>query len=187
MPASAGSFDFSEHIMRALLIPACLLALPASAEVFFDIGVSASRVEAKIANIDDTLDSSDASLHVGVGARRPIGERGDIGVRLELDTVDSDLLLAVRALDYRRHVSDKLAVGFFLGASRLDLATPAYGYYLGAGVTLKEFLPRWDLGIDFRLADKVARDNLLPSDPQGGSPDNFYDVTGLSIYLGYRF
>ena len=173
--------------MRTLPIAIVLLAAPAEAELFVDLGAGINAVEAKIANIDDTVDSTDGGLHLGFGLRREIGERGDIGVRLELDTVDSDLLLAVRALDYRRHVSEKLAVGFFLGAARLDLATPAYGYYLGAGVTLKEFLPRWDLGVDFRFGDEVARDNLLPSDPQGGSPDNFYDVTGLSVYLSYRF
>jgi hypothetical protein len=32
---------------------------------------------------------------------------------------------------------------------------------------LRGILPRWDLGIDLRLGDKIARDNLLPSDPQG--------------------
>jgi hypothetical protein len=169
------------------LIVTCLAAGPANAEIFFDVGANASRIEAKIANIDDTVDTSSGGLHVGIGARRKIGTSGDIGVRLELDSVDSDLFLAVRALDYRRHVSERLAVGFFLGAARLDLATPAYGYYLGAGVTFKEVLPRWDLGLDLRFGDEVARDNLLPTDPQGGSPDNFHDVTSLGLYLSYRF
>lgn len=173
--------------MRRLIIATCLFAAPVHAELFLDVGASASRVEAKIANIDDTVDSSSGGLHVGIGARREIGMRSDIGVRLELDAVDSDLFLAVRALDFRRHVSERLGVGFFLGAARLDLATPAYGYYLGAGVTIKEVLPQWDLGMDLRFGDEVARDNLLPTDPQGGSPDNFHDVTSLSLYLSYRF
>jgi hypothetical protein len=166
---------------------ACLLANAASAEIFIDIGASASRVAAKIANIDDRVETTGGGVHFGVGARRSIGQRGDIGVRIELDTVDSDLFFAVRALDYRRHVSEKLAVGFFLGAARLDLATPAYGYYVGAGLGIKELLPRWDLNVDVRIGDEVARDNLLPSDPQGGSPDNFHDITGLSFYLSHRF
>jgi hypothetical protein len=173
--------------MRALLICTCLLANAASAEIFIDLGAGVNRVAAKIANIDDRVESTDGSAHFGVGARRGIGERGEIGVRLELDTVDSDLFFAVRALDYRRHVSEKLAVGCFLGAARLDLATPAYGYYVGAGFGIKELLPRWDFTVDLRIGDEVARDNLLPSDPQGGSPDNFYDITGLSFYLSHRF
>jgi hypothetical protein len=117
----------------------------------------------------------------------PRRERGDIGVRLELDVLDSDLLLAVRALDYRYNLSDRFAIGAFIGAARLDLATPAYGYYLGGGVQFKEIMPRWDLSLDLRFADKIARDNILPSDPQGGRPDNFYDVSGIGLYLGYRF
>jgi hypothetical protein len=48
-------------------------------------------------------------------------------------------------------------------------------------------LPNWDLGIELRLGDKIARDNLLPSDPQGGRPDNFYDLSGISLYLSRRF
>ena len=56
----------------------------------------------------------------------------------------------------------------FFGAARLDLATPAYGYYLGTGVQVKELWPSWSLAIDLRYGDKIARDNVLPTDPQGG-------------------
>jgi hypothetical protein len=169
------------------VLPLLLASLHADAEIFVDLGAGYNHVDAKIANIDDRITTKDGSLHLGVGARRLVGERSDVGVRLEFDTINSESFMAVRAIDYRRHVSELLAVGFFLGAARYDLATPAYGYYVGAGVSFKEILPRWDLGVDFRLGDKVARDNVLPSDPQGGSPDNFYDVTGLSVYLSYRF
>jgi hypothetical protein len=113
--------------------------------------------------------------------------QGSIGARLELDDVDGDRLLALRAFDYRRHLSERLAVTAFLGAARLDLATPAHGYYLGGGLQLKELVAGWDLAIDLRLGDKLARDNLLPSDPQGGRPDNFYDLTGVAVYLSRRF
>ena len=122
-----------------------------------------------------------------MGARRRLAGGGDIGVRLEIDDIDSNTLLAVRALDYRFNHSERLAFSVFLGAARLALATPAYGYYFGGGVQLKEIVRGWDLGIDGRIGDKVARDNLLPTDPQGGSPDNFYDLSGISIYLSRRF
>ena len=173
--------------MRAVLLAASLIALPVSAEVFFDVGAHSTRVDSKIANRDDTLNRTEAGLHLGVGARRSLNERSDLSVRLELDNLGSDLLLAVRAFDYRRHLSERLAVNAFAGAARLDLATPAFGYYLGAGVQFKELIEKWDLSIDLRIGDKVARDNLLPSDPQGGSPDNFHDITGISVYLSYRF
>ena len=49
--------------------------------------------------------TSDASgLHVGAGLRRELAH-GSIGARVELDDLDGDLLLAVRAFDYRRHLS----------------------------------------------------------------------------------
>ena len=173
--------------LLAAVAVASAVAAPASADVFVDLGAQSSRIEARIANRDDTVDTTQTGLHVGVGASRRVGERGEFGVRLELDDLGSDLLIAVRALDYRRHVSDRFSIGAFLGAARLDLATPAYGYYLGGGVQLKEVMPGWDLNLDLRFGDKVARDNLLPTDPQGGSPDNFYDITGVSLYLRYAF
>jgi len=164
---------------------AALGASGAEAEVFVDFGVSATRVKADIADQATTTTSSSNGLHLGAGARRAL-RAGSIGARLELDDVDSDLLLSVRALDYRRHLSQRFAVTGFLGAARLDLATPAYGYYLGGGLEIKHLLRSLDLGIDLRLGDKIARDNVLPTDPQG-RPDNFYDLSGFSLYLRYRF
>ncbi|HVY66803.1 MAG TPA: hypothetical protein VHH11_18440 [Gammaproteobacteria bacterium] len=164
-----------------------MLAGMAHAEPFVDLGLNESRVGAKIANRQARISTSSTGLHVGVGVRRTLSNGGDIGVRLEIDDLDSNTLLAIRALDYRFNLSQRFAVTAFAGVARLDLATPAYGYYLGGGVQFKDLRPRWDLGIDVRYGDKIARDNLLPTDPQGGSPDNFYDLTGISVYLSRRF
>jgi hypothetical protein len=180
-----GVIDLCRGFLAVVL--ALLACLPAAADVFVDFGAQTSRVKARIANRDDTVDSTESGIHVGLGASRQITERSEFGARIELDSMGSDMFLAVRALDYRYHVSERYAVSGFLGAARLDLATPAYGYYFGTGVQLRDLWPRWDLNLDLRYGDKVARDNLLPSDPQGGSPDNFYDVLGISAYLSYRF
>lgn len=173
------------HLVALLACAAALSTQNAAAELFVDLGVSSSRVDADITTLP-SAESSSTGFHAGIGARREL-RQGSIGVRLELDDVDSDLLLAVRALDYRRHLSDRIAIGGFLGAARLDLATPAYGYYLGGGVQLKDIMRGWDLGVDLRVGDKIARDNVLPTDPQGARPDNFYDLRGVSVYLSYRF
>jgi hypothetical protein len=158
----------------------------ARAELFFDVGVNHTRVESDIATLADKPTSTETGLHFGVGVRRGL-RQGSIGARVELDVIDGDRLLALRAFDYRRHLSERLALTAFLGAARLDLATPAHGYYVGGGLQLKEIVAEWDLGLDVRLGDKLARDNLLPTDPQGGRPDNFYDLSGVSIYLSRRF
>jgi hypothetical protein len=171
----------------ALLGTLALVGAGARAEPFVAVGLNASHIRSRLANQPDWNTTTSSGLHVGVGVRRTLPGGNDVGVRLELDDVDSDLLLAVRALDYRFNRSERVAIGVFLGAARLDLATPAYGYYLGCGVQFKQVLAGWDLGLDLRRGDKIARDNLLPTDPQGGSPDNFYDLTGLGIYLSRRF
>jgi hypothetical protein len=164
---------------------AIFAAAHAHAEVFLDIGVHGMHVEADVATFT-RVTTSESGVHFGAGVRRELAN-GSIGARVELDDVDGDLLLAVRALDYRRHLTERFAVTAFLGAARLDLATPAFGYYLGTGVELKELWPSWNLAIDVRYGDKIARDNLRPSDPQGGRDDNFYDLSGIAVYLSKRF
>jgi hypothetical protein len=175
--------------LGALLAAGCMIAATTAvrADTFIDLGMASTRVEADIPTLPVTA-STQSGWHVGVGVRRAL-RAGDIGVRVELDDVDSNLLLSVRAFDYRHSFSDRFALGAFVGAARLDLATPAYGYYIGAGVQLKELLPSWDLSIDLRLGDKIARDNLLPTDPPtiDGRNDSFYDLRGISVYLSRRF
>jgi hypothetical protein len=128
------------------------------------------------------------SPHIGIGARRSVSSRSDLGVRAEIDRIDDHMLLAVRAVDYRYRTQGPLAFSLFLGAARYDLATPAYGYYLGGGAQWRDILPGFDLGLDLRYADKVARDKLLPSDTTGElRPDSFYDITSTTLSLSYRF
>jgi hypothetical protein len=178
-----------QPFVKALLplLVAGLLPLRARAEIFVDAGIGVTRVESKLANQDARSVTTDSGAHFAVGARKQVSSHSDLAVRLELDDVGSTWLLAVRALDYRFNFSERLAATAFLGAARLDLATPAYGYYVGGGVQLKNLLPRWDLNVDLRYGDRVARDNLLPTDPQGGSPDNFHDVYGITLYFTHRF
>lgn len=162
---------------------AAALACEAAAELFVDVGINESRVEADIATLPDTVTTDTSGLHLGLGLRRELTQ-GSIGARIELDDLDEDSLLAVRALDYRRHLSQRLALTAFAGAARLDLDTPAYGYYLGGGLQIKDLWPRWSLGVDLRFGDKLARDNL---DNQAPRPDDFYDLTGVTIYLSRGF
>jgi opacity protein-like surface antigen len=172
-----------------LLLVFALLAYAAAssarAEVLVDFGVSSTHVEADIATYTSIVTTTTSGYHVGAGVRRAL-KRGSIGARLELEDIDSNLLIAVRALDYKHAFTDKLSIGGFLGAARLDLATPAYGYWLGGAVEY-DFSPHWAVSFDLTIGDKLARDNLLPTDPQGGRPDNFYNLRGLSIYLSRRF
>ena len=185
----------------SLLGCALLATLPTSvarSEVLVDFGVSSTRVEADIANFatySSIVTSSSSGYHVGAAVRRAL-KQGNFGVRLELEDVDTKaslaaptehhLLIAVRALDYKHAFTQKLSIGGFIGAARLDLATPAMGYWLG-GALEYDFSPHWAVSFDLRIGDKLARDNLLPTEDQGSRPDNFYDLRGFSLYLSHRF
>lgn len=119
-----------------------------------------------------------------VGARRAVSGHSDLGLRLEVDRIDDAYMPAVRGVDYRYRFNGPLAVSAFLGAARYDLATPAYGHYFGAGIVWRDILPGFDLGLDVRCADKVARDKLLPSDPVWSQRnDIFYDIESPVLYV----
>jgi len=161
----------------------------ASAQLFVDAGVNANRV---LIDLSDSLPRDTTRVefapHLALGARRAVSDHQDLGARLEFDQINGHLLISARALDYRYRFGPHFAAGLFVGAARYDLATPAYGMYLGAGTQWRDFLLRgWDLGLDFRDAVKVARDHLLPSDPGGPRPDSFYDITSVSLYVSHRF
>ena len=175
--AGGGGEGWSEDVTR-----------PRGAELFVDGGINFSELAIRLDGSPAQTKSLGVAPHFAIGARRPISERSDLGVRAEFDDIDGDMLLSVRALDYRYRFHNPLAVSVFLGASRLDLATPAYGYYYGAGVQWRDLLPNIDLGLDLRYGDKIARDKLLPTDPPSTKrPDSFYDLTGATLSVSYRW
>lgn len=163
----------------------------AGAELFVDAGVNISAVQIELGDgvgERKRKTSNEVAPHIGVGARRAVSEHNDLGVRVELDRVNDEMLLAVRALDYRYRFDNPLALTAFAGAARYNLATPAYGYYFGAGVQWRDVLPHFDVSVDARYMDKLARDKLLPGDPGSAKrPDSFYDVTGATVSLSYKF
>ena len=158
------------------------------AEVFVDAGMNVNQVRASLQpTIPATTSKWGFDPHIGVGARRAVSANNDLGVRVEADQVDGHSLLGVRAIDYRYRFSQHFALGLFAGVARYNLATPAYSQYAGLGALWRNVLPKWDVGIDFRYAQNVARDHLLASDPRGPRPDSFYKIeTGL-LYLSRRF
>src|SRR6185295_10276435 len=113
----------------------------------------------------------------------------DFGVnstRVDADIATYPSIVTTTTSGYHVGAGVRRALEHGSGAARLELATPAYGYWLG-GALEYDFSAHWAVSFDLRIGDKLARDNLLPSDPQGGRPDNFYDLRGFSLYLSHRF
>ena len=162
---------------------------PDGMEFHIDAGVVASSVLADI-----TSDTPRVSTGVGfgphltVGARRAASEHQDLGAALEADGVHGVSLIGARLIDYRYRFDNPLALNLFLGAARYAAPTPAYGFYYGAGLQWRNFVPKWDAGIEFRYASKVDRIRTLPSDPQTGyRPDAYYDITLGTLYVSRKF
>lgn len=164
---------------------------PAGAELFVDAGINSNRVRITLdaISVDSGVKTArETAPHFAIGARRAVSKRNDLGARIEYDSIDGADLWSVRALDYRYRFDSPLAITAFLGASRYSQATAAFGYYGGVGLQWRNILPRVDLGVDVRYADKVQRDKIVPGEaPLRIRPDAFYDISSYSVYLSYKW
>jgi hypothetical protein len=157
-------------------------------ELFVDAGMNANKVRIDRNQILPLITTPlGYGPHFGFGARRAVSENNDLGVRIEVDQVDGHDLLGARVIDYRHRFSEHFALGAFAGVARYDVATPAYSLYAGLGAQWRNILPKWDLGVDFRYAQNVARDRVLSTDIQGGRPDTFYKIESGTLYITRRF
>jgi hypothetical protein len=165
------------------------LKRPDGAEVFVDAGVNGSRVLIDLTALTPRYQAPTSfGPHLGFGARRAVSENQDLGVRVEADEIRSHALLSVRAIDYRYRFYGPFAWNAFLGAGRYAVATPAYGWYFGTGLQWRNALPGWDIGADYRVGYKLARQRSLATDPQRGyRPDAFYSVDSVSLYVSRKF
>jgi Capsule assembly protein Wzi len=154
-----------------------------------DLGVVGSQILADITSDTPRVQSNTGfGPHLMIGARRPATEHQDLGAGIEVDDIHGVSLISARIIDYRYRFRSPLALNLFMGAARYAAATPAYGFYYGAGVQWRDVLPNWDVGIDYRYAAKVDRLRSLPTDPQGGyRPDAYYDVTMGTLYVSRKF
>jgi hypothetical protein len=158
-------------------------------ELFVDAGANANRVRIDLEKgIPITTSKVMFGPHFAIGARRAVSEKNDWGVRLELDgDVNGHSLIGARPIDYRHRFGDTFALSLFAGVNRYNLATPAYSLYGGIGTQWRNVLPKWDLGLDARYAQNIARNHVLPTDVQGVRPDSFYKIQSVIAYITRRF
>ena len=165
------------------------------AERFVDLGISHSRRRFDISDgVTTPVTTTSTGAHFGLGARRAVSSSNDLGMRIEVDDVEGRPLFAVRAFDYRHRFGRKFALTAFAGAARYSIRSPAHGYYGGVGAQWRDLVPKWDLSLDLRYADRVVRDKVFPGEyapppppANPGYPDEFSDIFSGSVYLSYRF
>jgi hypothetical protein len=158
------------------------------AEVFVDVGANANKVRTDLEpGIPITTSKLNFGPHFGLGARRAVTDNGDLGVRLEMDQVDDHLLIGLRALDWRYRFDGPIALSAFAGVARYNVQTPATSLYGGLGAQWRDVVPKWDLNLDFRYGQNLARDHVLASDPQGPRPETFYKIESLTFYISRHF
>jgi len=165
---------------------------PPGSELFVELGGNLNKVHIDTEpGTPQSWSRIGVDPHFAIGARRAVSQNNDLGVRVELDEIAAHALYGFRALDYRHRYGDSFALGLFAGVDRYQLATPAYSLYGGVGAEwrnfLRSWLPRWDLGLDLRYAQNIARDHVLPTDPQGSRPDSFYKIESVVLYLSRHF
>jgi hypothetical protein len=158
------------------------------AQVFVDAGANANKVRTDLEKgIPITTSQLAYGPHFGLGARRAVSENNDLGVRAEIDQVDGHLLIGLRPLDYRHRFDGPFAINVFGGVARYNVETPATSMYAGVGGQWRDVMPSWDLNLDFRYAQNLARDHVLASDVQGVRPETFYKIESATLYVSRHF
>jgi hypothetical protein len=158
------------------------------AELFVDAGAIAGKVQKNLQlGLPIETTKQGYGPHLAVGARREVAANNDLGVRLEYDQVDGHALVGFRVLDYRYRFDGPVSVGVFAGPARYNLATPALSIYYGAGTQWRDVIPNWDVNLEFKHVQNLARDHLLATDPPGARPDSFYKVDGGEFFVSRRF
>jgi hypothetical protein len=158
------------------------------AQVFVDAGVNANKVRTDLEKgVPITTSQLAYGPHFGFGARRAVSASNDLGVRAEFDQVDGHLLIGLRPLDYRHRFDGPFALNVFGGVARYNVETPATSLYAGVGGQWRDVLPGWDLNLDLRYAQNLARDHLLASDVQGVRPETFYKIESATLYVSRHF
>lgn len=158
------------------------------AQIFVDAGVNANKVRTDLEKgIPITTSQLAYGPHFGLGARRAVSQSNDLGARVEIDQVDGHLLLGLRALDYRHRFDGPFALDLFGGVARYNVETPATSIYAGLGGQWRDVLPSWDLNLDLRYGQNLARDHLLAGDVQGVRPETFYKIESLTLYVSRHF
>lgn len=166
----------------------CVATAHAQSYLDVDIGVAYSDVSpSEPSPIDGDFTDGSASYHLGLGAyRNNKDSRWIYGVKVELQDVDGSSLLSVRAIDLGYKLTPNIVLNGFLGAARYDLATPATGFRFGIGGQFW-FSRKWALTAEAAYGDSVARDKLLPGEVPGTSPDIFFDIAQLNVYIKFKF
>jgi hypothetical protein len=158
------------------------------AEWFVDAGGNINKVRENVEpNLPVIVSKLGAGPHLGLGARREVSPNNDWGVRLEADEINHHSLIGFRAIDYRHRYGDTWALSLFGGAARYSLATPAYSMYAGAGAEWRNIVPHWDLNLDLKYGQNLARDHVLAGDVQGIRPETFYKIESAVLYVSRKF
>ena len=136
-------------------------------------------------------DGVEVSPLIGFAINKRTGDRSSVGVKVEFQQVDGSRLTSFRAIDYRYFYSEQWQLGAFIGASKYEFRSPAYGYNVGFGAFYQP--TNWknlSVGAEVQFMDKLARDKIHPDDvpaaPETG-PDTFTNMAGIALTMSYHF
>lgn len=158
-------------------------------EVYWVAGLTQGNLYEILSYYDRPQWSTNGYL-VGIGARRQVGARTDLGMRLEVSRVHDHNLLSIRAVDLRRKFGG-FAASLFGGVGAYQIGQSAFGWHWGGGLQWLNIFPKWDVGVDLRYYDKLSRNHVLPGDVpstvRNPMPRVYFDIREQSLYFTRSF
>ncbi len=172
-------------------------AVPRGLERFVSVGVTRARLGLDLGGFAAAAEAAPIDYHtgysptIGVGLRRAVTLRGDVGVRAELEDLRGGLMAGLRILDYRYRLGHHVAVEGFVGFSRYSGPTPAQGLSYGYGLQWRNLWHGWDLSVEQRTFNALQRDKLLPSDQAAlqntQDPVEWYTGQATTLSIAHAF
>lgn len=158
---------------------------------FLNAGFSATdlQLDTGIPAIDNNS-SVESGYHLGFAIRNSYGLNINhhFGFGIDIDKINGDTLLALRALDYQYNLTPNWRTGVFLGAIKLESGAAQNGFYLGFNIMRDQWRKNLDLGFELRHGSGLARDRL-PSERlnvTNNRPDVFLDYVSAVFFLSWR-
>jgi hypothetical protein len=179
------SKNFSLAILASLLLFSNELR---AADFYLGLGLQNHSAETEFDENQFSPSESDSALHLGFGFKNYYGDSSQhaFGMGIDIEQILGDRLIGYRALDYKRRIGNKLALGGFFGVASLDSGAPQNGYYAGINLSVNNLIKSADLVLEYRLGNGLSRDRRA-GDPEGERPDIFTDFSSTAIYLNWRF
>jgi len=162
----------------------------ANAKYSVTLGFSQSNItfDSGAAAVDIVELETEYTPLLGANITKTLNDEWSFGLGMQYEKLLDFNYFTLKAIESTYDFNQHVALGGYIGGSRLSEGVPAYGYRFGLNLAWTKLYQNLDWVVETSLGDTIARDKHLASDPPSDHrPDLMYDVVFFSSYLRWTF